>query len=144
MADVIDFSDWRRKKQEEQAEKLSSELVTHCVAEISDAWERSARNNKLNDFFISSVPTWTRSELNYVNDLNALSSIESKIHLDVIVAAPATLDPEALGWAAGFTFMGDVVSTPEMVSEAYARAFNILLFLKLQRELKKINLHGDM
>jgi len=130
MADVINLAD-RRKA----APPTIQELAKTCTEEIQGNWERFARNNRLNDYFVQSCPTWTQPNVDYLSDLNALSVIEGKINLNVLVTAPGVSAPDQVGWLALFKINGLSVGTPPMFSEAYARCFNILLFLKLGREM---------
>lgn len=111
------------------------ELVASCVDDISVNWERFALNNRLNDFFLSSVPLHSMPSVNYLADLNSIASVEHRIHLSVILNAPGTSESSKLGWIAGFEIQGTKVETPVMMCEAYARCFNVLLYLKLNREL---------
>jgi hypothetical protein len=111
------------------------DLAIHSTDEISENWERFAKNNRLNDYFLQAVPLWSLPQLNYLSDLNAISSVESKINLSPIINSPETSESSKLGWVAGFFIRGVRIETPVMMCEAYARCFNILLFLKLSREL---------
>lgn len=140
MADVINLSDHRK---EPSKKPTVDELIEFCAGEISTNWERFARNNKLNDYFIESVP-WATSGLDYLTDLNALSRLEHKINLPLEVSSPGMTSEDQLGWLASFKIFdiqdgnqptyNILVTTPFMASEAYARAYLILLFLKLRRE----------
>ncbi len=111
------------------------ELAARSADDISQNWERFARNNRLNDFFLSCVPLWALPQLNYLSDLNAISVVESKLGMSLVLNAPGTSPSSKLGWVASFEIKGVKVETPVMMCEAYARCFNILLFLKLSREL---------
>lgn len=134
MSNVIDLFAGRRKP----AAKLSvEELARKCSEEISDNWERFARNNRLNDYFLSSVPSWATRTINYLADLNAVSTVENKINLSILLNAPGTSPSSHLGWVASFELQGVRVESPVMMCEAYARCFNILLFLKLGRALQQ-------
>ena len=110
-------------------------LAQLCSDEILGHWEKFAQNNRLNDHFISCVPAWAQPSVNYLEDLNALSVVEQKIGLDPQVIAPGFSPDNALGWIAAFRLNGIIVATPFMVNEGYARCFNILLYLKLKRDL---------
>lgn len=129
MGDVIDMFSTRKTPPSVES------LALKCVEEISDNWERFARNNRLNDFFLSSVPVWALPQLNYLSDLNAISVVENKLGLALILNSPGTSAASKLGWVAAFETQGIRIETPVMMCEAYARCFNILLFLKLGREL---------
>ncbi len=131
MADIISLNDRRRKPERPTVPALASD----CAEEISASWERFARNNRLNEYFAQCTPSWSQSGVNYLSDLNALSLIEGRIGLGLTLLAPGTVDVSQLGWIAGFRVAGVPVTTPFMVTEAYARCFNILLFLKIAREL---------
>lgn len=134
MAEIIDISTRFRKP---PAKPTVTELAQFCADEILSHWEKFASNNRLNDYFLQSVPTWANGTVNYLEDLNALSSIEQKVYLEPQVIAPGFNEKQnALGWVAAFRLNGIIVATPFMVSEQYARCFNVLLFLKLKRELQ--------
>lgn len=132
MAEIIDIAS--RRKPPPEKPSLES-LASWCIEDIQGNWERFARNNRLNEFFVTSVPVWAQPNVNYLEDLNALSIIEQKIHLEPQLVAPGFSPDNALGWIGAFRMNGIVVATPFMVNEQYARCFNILLFLKLKREL---------
>lgn len=132
MADIIDM--FSRRKALPEIPSVE-ELAAKCVDEISENWERFAKNNRLNDYFLTSVPVWALPQVNYLSDLNAISSVENKINLSLFLNAPGTSANSKLGWVASSQINGVKVETPVMVCEAYARCFNILLFLKLGREL---------
>jgi len=132
MSNVIDLFESRKKRPEPPTLEV---LAEQCIDEISENWERFAKNNRLNDYFISSVPVWAQPKVNYLSDLNAISSIENKVNLALILHAPGTSSSSRLGWVAAFDVNGVQIETPIMMCEAYARCFNILLFLKLSRAL---------
>lgn len=136
-ADIISL-DSRRKPPDKPP--TIEELATYCVDSLADNWARFARNNRLNEYFLSTVPSWIDNSVNYLADINALSAVESKINLTPIVFGPGTDDAAALGWVAATRINGVVIRTPVMMCEAYARCFNIMLYLKLARELVKRNI----
>lgn len=131
MSNVIDMF----SKRELQVTPTLEALVVKCIDDISENWQRFAKNNRLNDFFLSCIPHWAIPQINYLSDINAISVIETKLGLSVIVNAPGTSPSSKLGWVAGFQIKDANVETPVMMCEAYARCFNIILFLKLSREL---------
>lgn len=133
MADVIDISTRFKKP---PPKPTVAELAQFCTDEILSHWEKFASNNRLNDYFRSSTPMYSRSDVNYLEDLNALSLIEQRVHLEPQIIAPGFNDKNTLGWIAAFRLNGSIVVTPFMVNEGYARCFNVLLFLKLNRELQ--------
>lgn len=128
MADIINLADRRRK-----APPSLEELIGQAVDSIMADWERFAKVNRLNDYFIESAAAWTEAGTNYLSDLNAISSIEGRIGLLPLLRAP--ISREQLGWQASFYIRSGKVHTPDMSFETYARCFNILLFLKLRRDL---------
>lgn len=123
MADVIDMAAHRKANA-----PTFEQLVLKCTEEISENWERFARNNRLSDYFIQSTPAWTEDGVDYLSDLNAISLLEKKINLLPTIRVKT-------GWIAEFEVRDVAVQTPPMFTEQYARCFNILLFLKLGREL---------
>ena len=132
LAEIIDLA--AHRKQLEKKPTLE-ELAVTCAEEISENWQRFAKNNRLNDYFRQSAPSFTKDDLNYLQDLNAISSIELRLNLTMTLNAPQSIDSSQLGWIAHFKIGNAFVSTPFMPFETYARCFNILLFLKLSREL---------
>jgi hypothetical protein len=133
VAEIIDISTRFKKP---APKPTVTELAQFCADEILSHWEKFASNNRLNDYFTSSTPMYCKGGVNYLEDLNALSLVEQKIYLEPQVVAPGFNEKNALGWIAAFRLNGVIVATPFMVSEQYARCFNILLFLKLKRELQ--------
>lgn len=132
MAEIINLDDHRKPPQKKPS---LEELAVICSEEIAENWQRFAKNNRLNDYFKQSAPSYTKDDLVYVQDLNAISAIEARINLNLTLHAPQSIDESQLGWIADFKIGSAHVSTPFMPFETYARCFNILLFLKLSREL---------
>lgn len=128
---VIDASERFRRS---PAKPSIEELGNFAIEEIGSYWEKFASNNRLNDYFLQQTPLWSQSSINYLEDVTALGILEQKIGLDPQVIAPG-FGTDQLGWVAAFRLKGIVIATPFMLSEAYARCFNILLFLKLKRDI---------
>ncbi len=81
--------------------------------------------------------TFKRYELTKaVEDLNVLASIERMIGLNPVIFSPTCTDANMVGWIAGFHLENCVFSSPELKTECFARAFNILLFLRMKQALK--------
>lgn len=134
MANVIQLSDHRKQAKP----KLSvAEVVSWCIDDLIGTWEKFAKTNRLNDFFQQSIQSST-ADLNYVQDLNAIASIEAKLGLALQIISP-DFSEDSLGWVASFRVNGAFVSTPWMSSEAFARSFAIVLFLKVKAELKTLS-----
>lgn len=130
MSNIFKFPD--RK----QVTKLSvSDIVINVTNDIENAWGKFAINNKLNEYIITCLPSWCSTTVNYLEDLNAISKVEQKINLEPSVSAPGFGGDQQLGWISAFRIEGKVISSPFMATEQYARAFAILLFLKVKREL---------
>ena len=136
MSNVININDHRKKFKQPSIE----ELAIICADELLDDWQRFVRTNRLNQFFISSVPLHSREDVNYLQDISALSVIESKIGLTLILLAPGSTTASRSGWVASFTVQDKRIETPFMVSEQYARCFNVLLYLKLGRAMSQAGL----
>lgn len=141
MGNVIDFAS---RKKPIPAKPTVDDIVVFCVDDILDHWDKAAKKNRLSEYFIESVyflksiDKDAPEKINYLESLTAISVIESKLGMGIRLANPEYGDDEndALpGWIAGFRLGDETVITPYMVSEAYARCFNILAYLKIQREL---------
>jgi hypothetical protein len=132
MADVIDITS--RFKKLPPAPTLE-DIAAHAIDDITSNWEKFASNNRLNDYFLQCTPSWSLPEKNYLEDLGALSVMEQKIKMEPQTTSPGFSPDNALGWIAAFRMNGKVIATPFMLSECYARCFNILLYLKIKREL---------
>lgn len=128
MADIISLEAHRRK-----ASPPVAELVQLAIDDLVDDWARFAKVNRLNDFFTDAAGVWTEAGVSYLSDLNAIAAIEGKVGLLPIIRAPIT--EEQLGWQAAFYTKTTKVHTPNLPFETYARCFNVLLFLKLKRDL---------
>lgn len=128
MGDIVNISDFRKP-----AARPLEEIVKDCTDALLLDWERFARNNRLNEYFVEAASVWTEAGKYYLSDLNAISFIEEKIGLNIVLRAPLT--QAHMGWKASFHIKNATVSTPELPFETYARCFNILLFIRLKREL---------
>ena len=137
MADIVDISTRFKKLPPKPTVK---EIAQNAIEEITGRWEKFASNNRLNDYFLQCVPSWSDPKVNYLEDLNALGSIERKIKLEPQIVAPGFSPDNALGWIAAFRVNGIVVATPFMMSEQYARCFNVLLYLKVRRDMVTNNI----
>ena len=128
MADIINIADHRKK------EKPSvKQIVDAAIDYITADWERFARNNRLNDFFVSGAGVWADPSINYLSDLNAVAKIEGRLGVSVIIRSP--YGRGQFGWRASFVLKNSTVTTPDMPFETYARCFNILLFIKVKKDL---------
>jgi hypothetical protein len=129
MAEIVDLSQFRKKPV-----PTVLELAEACSEQLLSDWERAAKSNKLSEFFSTSA-MWADEKLNYLHDLNATASLESKCQMQVGVVSPGILNEQQFGWRAYFYLGGKQIFTPDLPFESYARCFNLLLFQKLKREL---------
>ena len=136
MGEVVDFT--ARRLKEKPKPVTMEELMAKAIDFLLTDWEKMARNNRLNDYFRQSLPNLIDSgeKTNFMGDLNEVAALELNIELYPMVFFPGTTDRKQLGWIVQF-FLGknnERISTPELASEAYARCFAILLYLKLKRD----------
>lgn len=132
MSNVIDFT--ARRLRETAKPVTMEDLMGKAIEFLLSDWEKMARNNRLNDYFRTSLPSLVDDKSNYMSDLNAIATIELNIDLFPMVFFPGTIERKQLGWIVQFFIGKERISTPELASEAYARCFSILLFLKLKRD----------
>jgi hypothetical protein len=133
MGEVVDFTARRLKEKPKQVtiEELHVRALEYLLAD----WEKMARNNRLNDYFRQSVPQVDSStKTNYMSDLNEIAALELNIELFPVIYFPGTNDMKQLGWQVHFFLAKTRLATPELASEAYARCFAILLYLKVKRD----------
>lgn len=135
MADVINLGDHRKSKTPKRPEPSIEEMAAWCVDEIMPQWEKFSHANRLIDFIKQSIPQYARDNVNYLQDLNSIADLESKIGIHVQVLSPGFNEAHPHGWVVAFRLNGKIIGTPWMASEAHARAFCVLLYLKLRREL---------
>lgn len=128
MGEIINLSD-RRKKDTPSLQ----ELIETASSFIAQDWERYAKINRLNDYFVDATAACSEERISYLNDLNSISAMEQKLGMRVVVKSP--LHREHLGWRASFALKTATVTSLEMPFETYARCFSILLFIKLKRDL---------
>lgn len=113
-------------------------LELHEVCEqgaeyVHDQWAKAEGTNKLNDFFVRDIGYRADSAVNYLQDLSAIKKIEQQCGMIIVVFE--STDPDAPGWTASFMMASGALSTPLMASEEHARCLNILVYLKLKRDL---------
>lgn len=135
MAEIFNIADHRKKK----PPPSPTEVVSFCTDDVMTNWERFAKTNKLNEFVATSLGVYANETTNYLQHRAAVADIEDKIGLLPGVWAPGINGPSQVGWKACFRFGDVLVETPDMTSELYARCCNILIFLKVKREMVQIN-----
>ncbi len=134
MGEVVDFT--ARRLKERPPKPTMEELMVKAIEFLLQDWEKMARNNRLNDYFRASMPNLIdqSTKTNFMSDLNEVAGLELNLELFPMIFFPGTTDRKQLGWVVQFFLGKERISTPELASEAYARCFAILLYLKLKRD----------
>jgi len=109
------------------ADKIIKQVVEKTDYEFLNVLKQHLPEEVLNDFYWRSNPIDKA-----IVDLNVLSKIERMIGLNPVIFSPTCTDANMTGWIAGFNMADCMFSSPEMNTEAKARAFNIILFLELR------------
>lgn len=119
--------------------KTNAEIFEDVYSDVIDDWQSHAARNALNEFIRKKIPVYARGhdQVDFVGDLNVLAIAEAKLEMRV-----AMLNPEVngtTGWMVSFHLGKEMFAAPpNMASETYARALNILLFVELTSRLKKL------
>lgn len=134
MAEIFDFTKHRLQKTQPAKIITIDDLKREAVDFLLADWEKMARNNRLNDYFKSSLPNSIDSvcKVNYMADLNGIAALELNLELFPAMFGPGATRKEQLGWMVQFKIGDQYVCTPELASEAYARCFGILLYLRVK------------
>ena len=141
MAEIIDFTAKRKKKNPSPTVTME-ELVQDTVDSLLDDWERMARKNKLNEFFITAMPNFIDQETkqNFMKDLNAVADLEKNLHLPLAIHAPGLIEEDQVGWVARFKVGDYYVDTPYMAAEGYARCFAVLAYITVKYNAQAVGL----
>lgn len=117
-----------------------NEIVATCTDALLHEWEKMAQGNRLNDYFKAALPNLTSHEIisNYMSDLNGAAAIERKLNIWPVIYFPGTLDND--GWMVLTNIGTFSFQTPEFGTEAYARCFNILLFVRVKQAAISVGL----
>lgn len=121
--------------------KTEAEIFEDAFMMVVDDWHRAAVRNKLNAYIDNKIPSFLKcpAGTDYTSDLNALSVIERKLDLKIALFWPGCTTANPIGWIAGFHRGAKIYTTPaDMVSEASARAINIVLYLTFEYHLKSL------
>jgi hypothetical protein len=121
------------KTKEENPPLSFSEIADYCKEALISDWEMYSKKNKLQEFIFASIVPYGDELEDYTCDLNALSLVELRIGISTSIHK---VDSH---WVAGFTVDDLLITTPRFGNEALARAFNILMFMKIRREVNKLN-----
>jgi hypothetical protein len=148
MGNVLSFDAGKRARENKSKEKsvatkplTTREIFENCYSDVIDDWQLAAVKNGLNDYIRQKIPSKARGADNadYVGDLNAVSAVEQKLEMLVTIFYPEVTPSNPHSWLVGFHLGKEVYSAPpHMVSEAYARALNILLYIEFTAQLKKL------
>lgn len=130
---VIDIQEYKKKLQNKSSPDLKS-IFIGVADELIVTWEYFAKKKAINDLLIDEFKLDEKKD--YLNDLNSLAELEKKIGLVHACFAPYSLHKAQTGYVAGFNLGEESFAGPEMMSESYARAFNILLFSYFKKALK--------
>jgi hypothetical protein len=106
-------------------------LIDQMSDELMGEWEQVIKVGRINEFFRSKLSSYANSEVNYINSLDELSKLEIKLGVQPMIFFPETAFKEQLGWIVQLRYGDMMVRTPELASENSARAFAILLHIKV-------------
>lgn len=136
MGEVVDFTARRLEKQNAKAKITMPTIVADATDFLLGEWEKMARHNRLNDYFKRSLPLLIEhgSKINFMSDITEVAKLELNLDLFPIMYSPGTKVSKQMGWIVSFKLGEHVIETPELASEAYARCFGLLLFLKTKRD----------
>lgn len=136
---VVDIAAWREKNKKNQtgndvdAESRPANKSDIALAAdyVMTEWMKAIRAGNLNQYFSSALGLIAGE---YVDDLNALSSIESDEGIDLAIFHPGTspIAENVNGYSVILRVHDHAVSTPLMLTEANARAFAILFYRELE------------
>jgi hypothetical protein len=132
MADVINMDDMRKKKSS-QVPKPASEVAAFCSSDVMHNWEKYAKRNCLNEYFITNASVYTKPGINYLSNIGEIVYVERMLKMQPVIYAPGIINQQQIGWRAGFKFEDILVETPDMASEEYARCCNVLIWLRIKR-----------
>lgn len=117
------------------------DVFLDCRDDIIGEWQRNAVQNNLNEYFFSKLPHNARPPKNSdcVNSLDILGSIEQKLEMIVASFYPGGTPNNVYGYLAAFTFKGEIYTTPpDIMSEANARAMNVLFYLSFIKQMESL------
>lgn len=89
----------------------------------------------INYFHDKEISFYDDDDETLLHDLNLLAKIEKMIGLNSLIFSPTCTDSNPTGWIAGFHMVECMFCSCEMKTESKARAFAIILFLKMRKEL---------
>jgi hypothetical protein len=138
-AKIISF-DAKKKKEPVPPELSLLELYQDTMDEVLGQWQHAASIDQLNEYITSKIPAKFRNgEHDYVGNLNSLARIELLLDMNVVVYYPTCTKANLVGWLASFRIKNNIfASPPDMATEGYARAINIILYIVFKHHLKTL------
>lgn len=113
------------------ADEIIRQVIGKPDYEFLDLFRSRIPNEIVDDLIVRGV------DLSHcLEDLNILSKIETMIGLKTVIFSPTQTEVNPVGWLVAFNMVDCMFSSPEMNTESKARAFSILLFLKLRDILR--------
>jgi hypothetical protein len=131
-----------KKKPPVVAEQNRTSIFVSVCSEMLQGWQEHASKNKLGEFVRRKIPVHARGleTADFLSDLNVIAVAESKLNIILSTLSPGNSSSPAC-WVIGFTLDNQVYSAPAVMgSEAYARAFNLIVFAEFTSQVKKLKL----
>lgn len=139
---VLEFKVKSRTRGHKKTTSIVSnhELFQDVREDVLGEWQAAAYRDKLNAYIDSKLPSTVKmkSNTNYLSNLSSLAMIEQKLDMKVAMFYPGCTIANQAGWMAAFHKSKEVFTTPEMASEGYARAINIVTFISFEKHLKTL------
>ena len=121
--------------------KTNFDIFQEVQEDVLGDWQRFAAKNQLSKYIESKLSSTVRAAKgsDYVNDLNIIAGVEQKLEMKVAVFCPGCSFSNPIGWLAAFHRGKEIFSTPpDMASEGYARAMNIVLCVTFEYHMKTL------
>jgi hypothetical protein len=121
--------------------KTDNDIYRDTLEDVLGEWQAAAARDQINEYIASKLPSSVKmkDDMDYINNLNALSMIEQKLKMRLGIFYPGCTTANKIGWIAAF-HIGKVAYTtpPDMASEGYARAICIVLFVTFEKHMKSL------
>jgi hypothetical protein len=127
MGQVISLTEYRKKKNK-IPEITDYDKYIELVRSLLGEWTDHKRFNRLNKFVGDEI---NEPSDNYITDLNLLNQIELGIGIRTMIFHPSSTDKEDTGFISGFRYKDQSYPTPALPTEAEARAFNVVLYMRM-------------
>ena len=115
--------------------KLSDEIIVDARTTILEDWQRHAKANRLLEYFIFSLPIYTRPDVNYLNNMTEIVKIERQMGYTPKIYLRGSPAKSMADFFSAKAKMGyHVIHAPEMLSEEHARAIMVLIYNKVRRD----------